>query len=87
MIKITFSYLFYAPFLYSLNLQVYVWIFLFRFTQLHNGSGPRHMAIDEQSGRAYLVTELDSKLIAFKIDYLTGDLIEIEKLYKFSFLV
>jgi hypothetical protein len=38
------------------------------------------MVFDEESGRAFLVTELDSKLIAFKVDEVTGDLIVIETL-------
>ena len=52
------------------------------------GSGPRHIIFDETTSRAFLVTELDSNLIVFKVDEASGQLTELEtiSLYPESFV-
>jgi 6-phosphogluconolactonase len=42
------------------------------------GSGPRHMAFHPDKGFAYLINELDNKIIALKIDKQNGGLKKIE---------
>ena len=54
-----------------------------KFTATGEGSGPRHLEFDPATNRAFLVTELDSKLVAYNVDA-GGELSEIETISLYS---
>jgi 6-phosphogluconolactonase (cycloisomerase 2 family) len=48
-----------------------------RFTSTGAGSGPRHLEFDPETGRAFLITELDAKMVVYNVDEANGDLVSI----------
>ncbi len=49
-------------------------MFLFQSTDVEPGSGPRHLAIDDDSGMVYLINELRIAVDVFAADEDTGEL-------------